>query len=113
MPSHTFSNARPHPLALYAFTKDESVQDEIFSKTRSGAAVANDLIIHFTNPHLPFGGVGYSGLGAYHGKLTFDTFTHKRAVVKATAHAILDLPVKYPPYTPTKVDLSRRFLTLI
>eukprot|EP01126_Amoeba_proteus_P059702 TRINITY_DN7823_c0_g1_i4.p1 TRINITY_DN7823_c0_g1~~TRINITY_DN7823_c0_g1_i4.p1 ORF type:complete len:194 (-),score=36.45 TRINITY_DN7823_c0_g1_i4:69-650(-) len=102
-----FCNKRPLPLALYVFSRDSSVQDLVFSQTRSGAAVANDLLVHFTNPHLPFGGVGHSGLGAYHGKLTFDAFTHKRAVVRSSSNSWTDLPIKYAPYTPLK-QVTRR-----
>ena len=74
------------------------------ARTRSGAAVMNDLILHFTNSRLPFGGVGASGIGAYHGKLTFDTFVHKRAVVRQTTSALLDVPLRYPPYSDKVVS---------
>jgi aldehyde dehydrogenase (NAD+) len=84
---------------LYYFSNNTKKQDEVMARTRSGAAVMNDLILHFTNSRLPFGGVGASGIGAYHGKLTFDTFVHKRAVVRQTTSALLDVPLRYPPYS--------------
>jgi acyl-CoA reductase-like NAD-dependent aldehyde dehydrogenase len=94
-----FINKRALPLALYYFSNNTKKQDEVMARTRSGAAVMNDLILHFTNSRLPFGGVGASGIGAYHGKLTFDTFVHKRAVVRQTTSALLDVPLRYPPYS--------------
>ncbi len=75
------------------------------ARTRSGAAAMNDLLIHFTNSHLPFGGVGASGIGAYHGKLTFDTFVHKRAVVRQTTSSLMDVPLRYPPYSDKVVSI--------
>ena len=84
------------PLALYVFSKDTQWAQEIVKKYTFGGGCINDTIIHFSNHRLPFGGVGYSGSGAYHGKLSFDTFSHKKAIVhKATW---LDLPMRYAPY---------------
>lgn len=93
------SNERPYPLALYYFGRNSKAQDEVIARTRSGASVMNDLLVHFTNSSLPFGGVGESGLGAYHGKLTFDCFVHKKAVMKSTTRKMLDVPLRYPPYS--------------
>jgi len=94
-----FINKRPLPLALYLFSKNKAEQDKVLARTRSGACVLNELLLHFTNAALPFGGVGDSGIGQYHGKLTFDTFVHRKAVIKSTTKAWLDLPLRYPPYT--------------
>ncbi|GAM21281.1 hypothetical protein SAMD00019534_044560 [Acytostelium subglobosum LB1] len=94
-----FIQERPNPLTLYLFSRDSSVQDRVLQSTQSGSAMLNDVLLHFTNPHLPFGGSGDSGIGAYHGRLTFDTFTHKRALVKASTKKWLDIPLKYPPYS--------------
>ena len=58
----------------------------------------NESILHFTNPNLPFGGVGDSGIGQYHGKLTFDTFVHKKAVIKSISSRYFDMPFRYPPF---------------
>ncbi|WP_370297362.1 aldehyde dehydrogenase [Rossellomorea marisflavi] len=73
---------RPQPLALYLFSDDEAVQDEILSTISFGGGSINDTINHMTSHYLPFGGVGDSGMGAYHGKASFDTFTHFKSVLK-------------------------------
>ncbi|MEN8698474.1 aldehyde dehydrogenase [Bacillus infantis] len=73
---------RPKPLALYLFSNDESVQDEILGTISFGGGSINDTINHMTSHYLPFGGVGASGMGAYHGKASFDTFTHFKSVLK-------------------------------
>jgi acyl-CoA reductase-like NAD-dependent aldehyde dehydrogenase len=106
-----FCNARPHPLALYIYSTNDATVNRVLKSTRSGAAVANDLLLHFTNSQLPFGGVGESGLGSYHGKLTFETFTHKRAVIKSYTKSYLDLPVRYAPYTWWKVVAAQYLLS--
>jgi len=97
-----FCNQRAKPLALYVFSHDEETQRMIIEKTRSGAAVANDMLVHFTNSKLPFGGVGESGLGSYHGKLTFDLFTHQKAVILSSSNHWTDIPARYPPYSSYK-----------
>eukprot|EP01117_Protostelium_nocturnum_P006389 TRINITY_DN2306_c0_g1_i1.p1 TRINITY_DN2306_c0_g1~~TRINITY_DN2306_c0_g1_i1.p1 ORF type:complete len:472 (-),score=191.24 TRINITY_DN2306_c0_g1_i1:196-1611(-) len=90
---------KPLPLALYVFTRNGDLAEKVINNTRSGAAIVNDVIVHFVNTNLPFGGVGESGLGAYHGKLTFETFVHRKAVMKSTKYNALDIPLRYPPYT--------------
>lgn len=90
-----FVNARPKPLALYAFGSKKTT-DHIFRHTSSGGACVNDTIMHIVNHNIPFGGVGNSGMGKYHGKLSFDAFSNKRAVV--TTPTIIDLPIRYMPY---------------
>ena len=104
----TFVNQRPKPLALYIFTADRREAEFIISNTSSGSVAVNDTVMQIMNPALPFGGVGASGCGAYHGKLTFDTFTHNKAVMHAPAH--LDFPVRYPPFAGWQKKLVR-FLT--
>ncbi|MDY6781002.1 MAG: aldehyde dehydrogenase [Cyanobacteriota bacterium] len=89
-------NARPKPLALYLFSKSKTTQQRVLNSTSSGGVCLNDTIVHFISPELPFGGVGESGMGAYHGKLTFDTFSHKKGVLKRSF--LLDLKLRYPPY---------------
>jgi len=101
-----FINNRPLPLALYCFTQSNQVSDEVLNRTRSGGSALNDLLLHFTNSHLPFGGIGESGMGVYHGKLTFETFIHKRAVVKSGSSPLLDVPLRYPPYTDFQSSLT-------
>jgi len=93
---------KPLPLALYIFTKNSATAERVIAATRSGASIVNDVLVHFLNHNLPFGGVGESGTGAYHGRLTFDTFTHKRPVIKSTKYNALDVPLRYPPYTDNK-----------
>lgn len=88
-----FVAARPKPLALYYFGKDG---DQVLRHTSSGGACVNDTIMHIANENLPFGGVGNSGMSSYHGKRSFDAFTHYRAVVKTPTW--LDLPFRYMPY---------------
>ena len=98
-------NARPKPLALYLFTNEEEVQKRVLERTTSGGVTVNHTLLHLTVPALPFGGVGASGLGAYHGKFSFETFSHRKSVlIKPTW---LDLKFIYPPYDKTKRKLVR------
>lgn len=103
-----FVSARPNPLALYLFTRDREAERLILSRLSFGGGCVNDTVIHLATPHMPFGGVGSSGMGGYHGKASFDTFSHQKSVVKKAGW--LDLPVRYHPYTPQKERLLRRFL---
>jgi aldehyde dehydrogenase (NAD+) len=73
---------RPKPLALYLFTEDEALQDEILTNISFGGGAINDTLSHMTSHYLPFGGVGASGMGAYHGKASFDTFSHYKSILK-------------------------------
>lgn len=88
-------HSRPKPLALYIFTDTEATEQYLLKTTSAGSVCINDTIMQLTNPALPFGGVGNSGMGAYHGKYGFDTFTHEKAVLKRGRWS---LPVLYPPY---------------
>jgi aldehyde dehydrogenase (NAD+) len=104
----SFVNARPKPLALYVYAEDEAVSADVIERTTSGGASVNHAWIHLANHDLPFGGVGPSGMGAYHGKASFDCFSHHRSVlVKPTS---FDAPVLYPPYDETKRKLLRFLL---
>jgi len=96
-----FIRARPKPLALYVFSEKTETNERLLDLTSSGAAVINDVVVHLSNPNLPFGGVGDSGLGAYHGKRTFDNFSHQKAVLRRTT--LIDPYIRYPPYTQDKV----------
>jgi len=89
-------NSRAKPLALYLFTQSKKVEREVLRRTSSGGVAVNDTITHIISPHLPFGGVGHSGMGAYHGKYSFYTFSHQKSVVKKTN--AFDLKLVYPPY---------------
>ena len=84
------------PLSLYLFSENKSFIDEVLHKYSFGGGCVNDTVVHLINNRLPFGGVGNSGMGAYHGKLTFDIFSHKKSIVKRGTW--LDLPVRYAPY---------------
>lgn len=84
------------PLSLYVFTEDKKFAQKIIKKYSFGGGCINDTVVHFSNKRLPFGGVGHSGIGAYHGRLSFDTFSHKKAIVKKANW--LDLPMRYAPY---------------
>ena len=84
------------PLALYVFSERTKFCNEIISKHSFGGGCINDTMIHFSNKKLPFGGVGHSGIGAYHGQLSFDIFSHHKALVKKATW--IDLPLRYAPY---------------
>ncbi|HEY1920146.1 MAG TPA: aldehyde dehydrogenase family protein [Streptosporangiaceae bacterium] len=102
-----FVNARPKPLALYLFTGSRAVREQVLSSTTSGGAVVNHLTMHCLVPQLPFGGVGNSGMGAYHGEWGFQTFSHRKAVLTKPARP--DPSLMYPPYTEAKKKIMRRF----
>lgn len=87
-----------HPLALYIFSTSQSEINEILSNTQSGGVTINDVIMHVAIPNAPFGGVGGSGYGAYHGKYGFDTFSHERSVVALPNWLDKMLAFRYPPY---------------
>jgi aldehyde dehydrogenase (NAD+) len=95
-----FIRARPKPLALYLMTEDATVAKNVVERTSSGGLVVNDVMMHLNNPSLPFGGVGDSGMGNYHGKHSFDAFSHAKAVLHRST--MMDVPQRYPPYTDSK-----------
>jgi aldehyde dehydrogenase (NAD+) len=101
-----FINQRPKPLALYVFSNNTEVVEKVLAQTSSGGSCVNDTVMHIANSNMGFGGVGESGIGAYHGKLSFDTFSHKKSVfIKSN---LLDIKLKYPPYTgETKFKLIK------
>ena len=90
------ARARPQPLTVYVFSRDRRRIDHLLARIPSGNAVINDTLIHLAMPTLPLGGVGPSGMGSFHGKASFDAFTHWRSVLKKPFY--LDLPLRYPPY---------------
>jgi aldehyde dehydrogenase (NAD+) len=100
--------ARPKPLALYFFSEHQAHQARILQELSFGGGCLNDTILHLANPHLPFGGVGASGMGACHGKYGFDTFSHRKSILHRQLR--LDLPVRYPPYGPLKEQVVRQIL---
>ena len=103
-----FVQSRPKPLALYLFTRDKEMERAVFDRCSFGGGCVNDTIVHLACSGLPFGGVGNSGMGSYHGKQSFDTFTHYRSVLKKANW--LDLPMRYHPYSGEKLRWIKRFL---
>ena len=103
-----FVQSRPKPLALYLFTRDKEMERAVFDRCSFGGGCLNDTIVHLACSGLPFGGVGNSGMGSYHGKQSFDTFTHYRSVLKKANW--LDLPMRYHPYSGEKLRWIKRFL---
>jgi acyl-CoA reductase-like NAD-dependent aldehyde dehydrogenase len=104
-----FVRQRPKPLALYLFTQNRSLQDRVIREISSGSVVINDVVINQIVPGLPFGGVGESGMGAFHGRYTFDAFSHAKAVVRRSLRA--DFDVRYPPFSDKKDRLLRWLLS--
>lgn len=98
---------KARPLALYIFTGDRALEKRIVSALPSGGVCVNDTVIHLANPHVPFGGVGNSGMGACHGKTGFDTFTHYRTVVRRGG---LDLPMRYAPYAGKNLNTVKKLM---
>jgi aldehyde dehydrogenase (NAD+) len=100
--------ARPKPLALYLFSNSSAIQRKVLNEVSFGGGAINDVIMHLANSNLPFGGVGNSGIGNYHGKFGFDTFSHQKSIVKKTNW--FEPWFKYPPYTEGKLKLIRKIL---
>ena len=92
----SYINSREKPLAIYYFSKDKKKQKRMINETSSGACLINDVILHIANHNLPFGGVGDSGIGRYHGKESFRAFSNMKAVMKSSPS--IDIPLKYPPF---------------
>ena len=90
----------PRPLAAYIFTASRNLATEFQARTQSGSIVVNDTVMQVASPDLPFGGVGPSGSGRYHGKKSFETFSNMRSVMVKSN--LIDIPVRYPPYTKIK-----------
>ncbi|WP_020403695.1 aldehyde dehydrogenase [Gracilimonas tropica] len=89
-------NKKPKPLAFYVFTEDDKNESLLMESCSFGGGAVNDVVAHLGNPNLPFGGIGNSGMGAYHGKTSFDTFSHTKSIMKKTSW--LDIPFRYAPY---------------
>jgi len=103
-----FVNTREKPLALYLFSGDRETQDRVLAETSSGGACINGTLLHLANPKLPFGGVGPSGMGAYHGHHTFETFSHRKSVLRRGFR--FDPKLMYPPYSARKTRLAKKML---
>lgn len=102
-----FITNRPRPLAFYVFTRDKRVVHKLFNSCSFGGGCVNDVIMHITSPTLPFGGVGNSGMGSYHGRKSFETFTHARSVL--VNNFSLEAPLRYHPYTDKKMKIMKRY----
>ena len=103
-----YVTAHPKPLACYLFTTNKQVEQMILKQISFGGGCINDTIIHLATPHMGFGGVGASGMGSYHGVESFQTFSHKKSIVKKANW--LDLPMRYHPYTEKNLKMVRKFL---
>lgn len=94
-----------HPLALYLYTQDKKIEERVIREIPYGGGCINDCIMHIVNPNLPFGGVGYSGMGAYHGRANFETFSHKKSIYHS---AKFELPLRYPPFDKPIFGIMRK-----
>jgi acyl-CoA reductase-like NAD-dependent aldehyde dehydrogenase len=103
-----FINRKPKPLALYIFSRDKRFRHRVISETSSGGVCINDTIVHLTASNLPFGGVGNSGFGKYHGKAGFDTFSHQKSVFRQTL--LFDMPKRFPPTNDMNLKILRKIL---
>ena len=101
-------NSREHPLALYIFSRDQKSAEKVLSECGFGGGCINDTMIHLATSEMPFGGFGESGMGSYHGKAGFDTFTHYKSIVDKKLW--IDLPMRYQPYKKINKKLIRMFL---
>ena len=100
--------SKPHPLALYIFSSDKKNIKKVTELCRYGGGCVNDVVVHLATPEMPFGGCGESGMGAYHGKFGFDTFTHKKSILDKKTW--FDLPIRYQPYSKLQNILLKMFL---
>ena len=103
-----YINKNPNPLALYLFTNSKKTEDKVMSECNFGGGCINDTLMHIASDYLPFGGVGESGMGSYHGKASFDTFTHYRSILKKST--LIDVPARYAPYNSKKEKITKLLL---
>jgi aldehyde dehydrogenase (NAD+) len=103
-----FIAARPKPLALYVFAQQDDVIDDVLATTTSGGVCVNQTLMHLLPPDLPFGGVGDSGMGAYHGKAGFDAFSHRKSVLRKPTRP--DIKLLYPPYRSLALRLVKKLV---
>lgn len=103
-----FIKEREKPLALYLFTRSKAAEQRFLRHVSFGGGCINDTMIHLANSELPFGGVGSSGMGSYHGVKSFETFSHEKSIVKK--YPWPDLPLRYQPYKPLNLKIARLFL---
>ena len=98
--------SRPKPLACYIFTNNKQNEGFLLDSLSFGGGCVNDTVVHLATSHMPFGGVGESGMGGYHGKASFDTFSHYKSVLKKSQ--MIDLPLRYPPYKEAYLKLLKK-----
>lgn len=103
-----FVNRRSKPLALYVYTNDPTFEQKVLAQTSAGSTCVNDGFMFMVNPDLPFGGVGSSGMGNYHGKFGFDTFSHLKTVMKRSFK--FDVSLRYPPFSTFKLSVLKKLL---
>lgn len=103
-----FVRAREKPLALYVFSDDDAVAERVLEETSSGGATVNGTIMHIGDSRMPFGGVGESGMGAYHGRSSFETFTHRKATLRRGFK--FDIKMMYPPYTKFRTNMVKKMV---
>lgn len=103
-----YITSNPKPLALYLFTNNKKLQKRILREVSFGGGCINDTIMHIASHNMPFGGVGNSGMGSYHGKYSFDTFTHYKSIIKRSN--LIDMPMRYHPYKDSNYKLIKWFL---
>lgn len=101
-------NARPKPLSCYVFTSDKRIKNKILREISFGGGAVNESVMHFSNSNLPFGGVGESGIGSYHGEYGFKTFTHYKSIIDK--QTFIEPGIKYFPHTNFKLKLIKRIL---
>lgn len=106
--ARAFIKNREKPLALYIFTSDKRTEQRFLKEVPFGGGCVNDTIIHLATSNMGFGGVGNSGMGSYHGKKSFETFSHEKSIVKK--YTWIDMPMRYQPYTEMKEKLVRMFV---
>ncbi|EPS57351.1 aldehyde dehydrogenase, partial [Genlisea aurea] len=103
--STEFISSRPKPLAIYAFTESRKLKEKILKETSSGSVTFNDTLIQFICDGLPFGGVGGSGFGRYHGRYSFEAFSHEKSVLHRSLK--MEMEARYPPWNDFKMEFIR------
>jgi len=103
----SFINSRPKPLALYLFTNSRETEMTVVKRVSFGGGCINDTLVHLATSEMPFGGVGESGMGNYHGKWSFDTFTHRKSIMRKSF--LIDIELRYPPYK-NKLNILKKFM---
>jgi aldehyde dehydrogenase (NAD+) len=98
-------NRNPKSLSAYIFTNSKKLAKEFLNKTQSGSAAVNDTVMQIASPSLPFGGIGPSGMGRYHGRKSIETFSNMRSVMEKSN--LVDIFVRYPPYTKFKENVIK------